>query len=397
MVDYLIIGGGIIGVTIALELRQRFAKASITVIDKEAHLGEHASGRNSGVLHAGFYYSADSLKAKFCRDGNRRLREYCRTRRVPLFMCGKLVVAKNAAELPGLDELYRRGQRNGVLLQMMDHAEARRIEPRVKTYERALWSPTTASADPNKLLANLARDARDARIELITNQRYERGGIGEIHTTSGAMKADYIINCAGLYADHIAKDFGFSRDYVILPFKGLYRYSDEKPYALRTHIYPVPDLKFPFLGVHFTVTADGHAKIGPTAIPAFWREQYGPIERFSFHEMLDITLREASLMLNAGFNFRELARLEMRKFSPSFLVAEASKLAEGVDEEHYTTWGRPGIRAQLLNIKKRTLEMDFVLEGDRHSYHVLNAVSPAWTCSMPFAEHVVNNIIAARG
>jgi L-2-hydroxyglutarate oxidase LhgO len=396
MADYVVIGAGIIGITVALELKRRFPKATIIVLEKEDEVGLHASGRNSGVLHAGFYYSADSLKARFCRDGNRSLREYCRKRQLPLFMCGKLVVAKNAEELPGLEELYRRGLANDVLVTMLSAAEARDIEPRVKTYEQALWSPTTASADPARLITSLARDARDAGIEIRTNTAYRQGRVGEIRCAEGTITADYIVNCAGLYADKIARDFGFCQRYTILPFKGLYRYSDERPFSFRTHIYPVPDLKFPFLGVHFTVTVDGRGKIGPTAIPAFWREQYGGLEGFSAREMLDIVVREACLMFHAGFDFRGLARLEMRKFSPSFLVAEAARLATHVQHEDYTHWGRPGIRAQLLDLEKRTLVMDFVVEGDHSSLHVLNAVSPAWTCSMPFATHVVDHLIRLR-
>jgi L-2-hydroxyglutarate oxidase LhgO len=396
MSDYLIIGAGIIGLTVALEIRRRFPRASITVLEKESSVGQHASGRNSGVLHAGFYYSADSLKARFCRDGNRALRAYITARNLPLNQCGKLVVAKNHGELAGLDELHRRGRANGVDVTLISEADARRIEPRVKTVERALWSPTTASADPGQVIAALARDAIDAGITLRTGIAYHAGGPGRVITSSGTIDAAYVVNCAGLYADRVAKDFGFCQRYTILPFKGLYLYSDEPHGALRTHIYPVPDLKFPFLGVHFTVTVDGHAKIGPTAIPAFWREHYTGLERFDFTEMIEVATREASLMLHAGFDFRNLALMEMRKFHPSFLVGEAAKLLEGVHHEDYTRWGRPGIRAQLLDLEKRTLVMDFAVEGDRQSLHVLNAVSPAWTCSMPFAAHMVDQIVRLR-
>jgi L-2-hydroxyglutarate oxidase len=215
-------------------------------------------------------------------------------------------------------------------------------------------------------------------------------------TGDGAIDAAFIINCAGLYADRVARDFGFCQRYTILPFKGLYLYSDEPAGALRTHIYPVPDLKFPFLGVHFTVTVDGHAKIGPTAIPAFWREHYTGFERFDLGELIEVASREAGLMLSAGFDFRGLALQEMKKFSPSYLVGQAAQLLDGVQHEDYTRWGRPGIRAQLLDLERRTLVMDFVIEGDRQSLHVLNAVSPAWTCSLPFAAHVVDRIGALR-
>ena len=400
--DYLVIGGGIIGVTVALELRRRFPAAAITLIEKEAGCGQHASGRNSGVLHAGFYYSADSLKARFCRDGNRALRDYCTRRGLPLNQCGKLVVAKSHAELAGLDELHRRGAANGVQVELISAAQARRIEPRVKTVERALWSPTTASADPGQVIASLVADARDAGITVCTGVAYRSGGTrnsgpGQIITSQGTITAGFIVNCAGLYADRIAKDFGFCERYTILPFKGLYLYSDEPTGRLRTHIYPVPDLKYPFLGVHFTVTVDGHTKIGPTAIPAFWREHYEGFGRLDLAEMGEVLWREATLMLSAGFDFRGLAVQEMKKYDPSYLVAQATRLLDDVQHEDYSHWGKPGIRAQLLDLTTRTLVMDFVIEGDARSLHVLNAVSPAWTCSMPFATHVVDTIVRQRG
>ncbi len=395
--DYAVIGGGIIGIAIARELKIRFPTKSVVLLEKEADTAEHGSGRNSGVLHAGFYYTADSMKARFCRDGNRALRAYCRARGLPLNQCGKLVVAKRSSELPALDELLRRGLANGVNVEMLSLDEARRIEPRVRTVERALWSPDTASGDPVAVTRSLARDVEDLGVEIRRGTAYRSGGPGRVVTTQGDLAPGYVINAAGLYADRIARDFGFCTRYCILPFKGLYLYSDEPAGALRTHIYPVPDLKYPFLGVHFTVTVDGHAKIGPTAIPAFWREHYQGFERFSLSELGEVLWREATLMLSAGFDFRGLAVRELRKYDPSFLVAQATALAEGVDQERYTRWGRPGIRAQLLDLQTRTLVMDFCIEGDAQSLHVLNAVSPAWTCSLPFAAHVVDEVVRLRG
>jgi L-2-hydroxyglutarate oxidase LhgO len=392
--DVLVIGGGIVGVTVALAVKRRWPKRSVTLIEKEPGVGRHASGRNSGVIHAGFYYSADSLKARFCREGNQRLRAYCRERALPLNECGKLVVAKNEAELAGLDTLFSRGRANGVALEMLSDEQARRIEPRVKTWRRALWSPNTAAADPAAVIASLARDAEAAGIELRRGCAYRRGEAGRVVTDAGELECGYIINAAGLHADRIARDFGFCQHHTILPFKGLYLYSDEPAGALRTHIYPVPDLAYPFLGVHYTVTVEGHIKIGPTAIPAFWRENYHGFERFDLHEFLEVISREASLMLHAGFDFRGLALHELRKFSPSYLVAQAAKLIDGVDRAQYRHWGKPGIRAQLMDLRARTLVMDFLIEADARSLHVLNAVSPAWTCSLPFADHVVDE--AAR-
>jgi L-2-hydroxyglutarate oxidase len=391
--DYLIIGGGIIGLHIARELKTRFKRRSVRLLEKESSVGRHASGRNSGVLHAGFYYSADSMKARFCRDGNRQMRAYCQEHGLPLRTCGKLVVARNAKELAGLDELHRRGTANEVHVEMLSLAEAQRIEPRVLSHERVLWSPDTASADPLAVIASIERDCMSLGVDIRKNVSYHSGGPGVVSTAQGTLTCNYLINAAGLYADRIAKDFGFCTDYTILPFKGIYLYGQETSAPLRTHIYPVPDLAYPFLGVHITLTVDGHTKIGPTAIPAFWREQYAGLDGLNLMELGEILWREASLMLHAGFDFRGLAVQELRKYSPSYLVAQATQLLDGVKQEDFTSWGRPGIRAQLLNMRTRTLVMDFCLEGDARSLHVLNAVSPAWTCSMPFSAHVVDEAL----
>ena len=388
--DFLVIGAGVVGLSIGRELRRRRPGASVVVIDKEDAPDRHSSGRNSGVLHAGFYYTADSLKARFTRAGNLAWTEYCRERGLPLRACGKLVVATREEELPVLDELHRRGRANGVPVEMVDAAAAREIEPRARTLGRALHSPSTSVVDPHACMAALAEDARREGVSL----RFDTGYVGRrgrvLRTEKGEIEAGFTINAAGLYADRVARDFGFSERYRILPFKGLYLYCDEPPGAFRAHIYPVPDIRNPFLGVHFTVTADGRAKIGPTAIPALWRENYGGLSGFSATELGEIVLRQAGLFLGAGFDFRRLAWEEIRKNSSRVMVSLASRLADGVKPEHYRHWGKPGIRAQLVDIEKRTLVMDFLIEGDAESLHILNAVSPGFTCAFPFAAHVVD-------
>ena len=395
--DFLVIGGGIIGISIARELRRRHPIAAVAVLEKEPTCGRHASGRNSGVLHAGFYYTADSLKARFTRDGNAALKAYCREKGLPLNECGKIVVARSPSDHPQMDELLQRGAANGVMLESITEYEARRIEPRVKTCGRAIWSPNTATADPSAVLAAMRDDAEREGVRFAIGTAFRRQRGNEAETSQGRWTAGYVVNCAGLHADRIARQFGFSQTYTILPFKGLYLYSEEPAGALRTNIYPVPDLRNPFLGVHFTVTVDGHAKIGPTAIPAFWREQYAGLGGFSLRDLAEITRLQLGLLFSAGFEFRRLAVEELAKYSRRHLVNLASRLAEGIHVKDYRRWGRSGIRAQLLDTRTNKLEMDFVLEGDDRSMHVLNAVSPGWTCSIPFAKHVVDEIARLRG
>tara|TARA_B100000678_G_scaffold224406_1_gene192006 strand:- start:1171 stop:2385 length:1215 start_codon:yes stop_codon:yes gene_type:complete len=391
--DFLVIGGGVIGISIARELKSRNPNSGVCILEKEHQCGLHASSRNSGVLHAGFYYTADSLKARFTKEGNQRLTKYCEVKNLALKKCGKLVVAQNESELVWLDELMTRARNNGVPLELITDEESQAIEPRAKTYQKALFSPTTASINPIELVKSLLSDAIQEGVQLKTNTQYiHRVGKSSIKTSNGIFEAKYIINAAGLYADKIGRDFNFSKDYRILPFKGLYLYSNEPLGALNTHIYPVPDLTNPFLGVHFTITSDDKIKIGPTAIPAFWREQYQGWSNFNMPELTEIILRQAGLFLSSNFDFKALAFRELKKYSKPLLVSLAAKLAKGVDIKHYRQWGLAGIRAQLLNIRKKELEMDFVLEGDKQSMHILNAISPGLTCALPFADYVCDQV-----
>ena len=386
------IGGGIIGISITRELKKRHPDCKIILLEKEKQCGLHGSGRNSGVLHAGFYYTSDSLKARFTRQGNQQLTEYCQSKNLKINKCGKLVVAQNESELSSLEELFLRGKQNGVTLNKISEAEAQDIEPRVKTYGQALFSPTTSTVDPAEVLLSLNQDIKDDGVEIKTGEKYIGRKNNVVQTQSGHYDAGYIINSAGLYADVIGKDFGFSQKYSILPFKGLYLYSDEPAGTLKTNIYPVPNLRNPFLGTHFTVTVDGKSKIGPTAIPAFWREHYDGLKGFKLEEFIDILLRQASLFAFSQFDFKQLAWEEIQKYYRPRLVSLASNLLKGVQSDHYKHWGKTGIRAQLLNVKEKKLEMDFVLEGDSKSFHVLNAVSPGFTCALPFAEYICDEI-----
>lgn len=359
---------------------------------KRKHDSARTAGpANSGGLHAGIYYAHDSLKSKFWRDGNRELTEYCLERKLKLNRCGKLVVAHDASELKGLDELFRRGQTNAVELRSVSAQEAREIEPRVRTFEPAIFSPPTSSVDPREVVASLARDAAVACVTIISGVGFVKRRNEQVVTTTGRFTPGYVVNCAGLYADVVAREFGFCLNHRILPFKGVYLYG--KPgEKLRTNIYPVPPLKYPFLGVHFTIAVDGTTKIGPTAIPALWREQYGGFTGFSVREFGEIAVRELNLFLRNSFGFRDLAFSDIPKYRRSVLVGMARRMIPDIDANIYRQWGRPGIRAQLLNTREGKLEMDFKVEGNEKSFHVLNAVSPAFTSSLPFARYVVHEI-----
>jgi L-2-hydroxyglutarate oxidase LhgO len=393
--DYLIIGGGIIGLALARELISRFPESKIAILEKEPDVACHSSGRNSGVLHAGFYYTADSLKAKFTRDGNQQMREYCYANNLKINECKKVVVAKDESELPALFELEKRGKVNGVDVSIIDEKELFVLDPNVKTFKHALYSPSTATVDPVEICQSIKEELISKGVEIFFEEAYKaRMGENQIKTSKGNLFfATKIINAAGLYADKVAQDFGYSKNYTIIPFKGIYLkyHGNETPVSI--NVYPVPNLKNPFLGVHFTVTVDGIVKIGPTSTPAFWRENYQGFDQFRFGETVNILSWEALLFFTNSFGFRNLALDEIKKYNKKYFAGLAQNLVRKIDLAGFNEWGKPGIRAQLLNTNTKELIMDFVVEGDKDSIHVLNAVSPAFTCSFPFAKWVIENYV----
>lgn len=390
--DFLVAGAGIVGISVARELRRRHPGARVVVLEKESAPGQHASGRNSGVLHAGFYYSPDSLKARFTREGNAALQAFCLEQGLPLRRCGKLVVADDEPGLRRLGELYRRGLANGVDLRMIDAAEARTLEPRARVRERAIFSPTTASVDPVVVVRRMAELAAAAGVELRYGEACAGVDADAVRSTREAWQPRYFVNAAGLQADILAHAFGLGRRYRILPFRGRYLVGGEAPGGLHRHVYPVPDPQWPFLGVHCTVTVDGRVKLGPTAFPALWREHYGGLANFSAAELLRIGARGLQLLVRSRFGFGRLAWRELRMSSRGAMVREAARLVTGLRAADPWAPARPGIRAQLLDVETGALVSDFVIEADARSLHVLNAVSPAFTCALPFASHVVDQV-----
>lgn len=414
-VDFLVVGAGIVGVNVATVLRRRFPAATVALADKERAAGLHASGRNSGVLHAGLYYTPDSLKARLTRGGNAFLTRYCADKGLPLRRCGKLVVARSEADLPTLEVLQDRARASGVPVEAVTPAQAARIEPLARTHGAALWSPSTSVGDPAAVMAAQLADAVAAGVQLHLGTRVDaasapRAGGALLAGPAGgppAFEAGYLVNCAGLHADVLARACGAGAGLRMLPFKGLYMYCDV---PLRALVYPAPDVGKPFLGVHFTLTAGGRVKIGPTAIPALWRENYGgrdgPLYGFSPGELLETAALAGGMLLRQP-EFRALAWAELRKYSRAAMVADAAGLVPSATPDRFREYGAAGIRAQLVRRAGPAggaggpwqLVMDYELEhgADGRSLHVLNAVSPGWTCSRPFAELIVDRVVGAGG
>lgn len=371
--------------TIAYELLKKDPSTIIAVIDKENDVAKHASGRNSGVLHAGFYYSADSLKAKFTVEGNRRMKQFCVEHNIIVRETQKVVIAQNENEIEGILELHRRAQLNGVKTTIIDEEELRLIDPNAKTYQKALFSPSTASVDPKEVCFRMKELLEMKGVDFYFNTHFEKC----------RLQYDYLINCAGAYADKIAQKFNVGNEYTMLPFKGIYLKYMGGTSAIKTNIYPVPNLSNPFLGVHYTITADGSIKIGPTAIPALWRENYSGFQNFNLSELLEIIFYEVKLFFSNAFNFRSLALNEMKNYNPKHFIQKAKNMVYKIGDNFKPM--PAGIRAQLLNTRTQELVQDFIVEHTNRSTHILNAVSPAFTCSFAFAEYIVEEIYKNKG
>jgi L-2-hydroxyglutarate oxidase len=391
--DFMVIGAGVIGLSIARELRRRHC-AKVIVIEKETSAGQHASGRNSGVLHAGVYYKAGTLKARLCIEGNRRMREYCSMKGIPLNDKGKVIVARTVAELPALRELHARSVANGVRVDLIDLQTLKDIEPCAKTVEQALYVRDTAVVNPQRVMEALMVDAVEEGIEFRFDCAWRaREGQDVADTSQGPIAYGHLVNCSGLFADKIAHQFHVGRQYRILPFRGqFYRLRPESKVQVRGNIYPVPDLRNPFLGVHFTRRPEGEVTVGPSALPLLGREQYRGLTGANASDGLAMMKYLLRLFGRNRDHFRSIAWRELKIISPSAFYREAEGLAVGFEPGDLLPGKEPGIRAQLIDTKKAELLSDFVIESGPRSTHVLNAVSPAFTSSAPFAEHVVSLI-----
>lgn len=391
--DYLVVGAGIVGLSIALELKGRNPDARVLVVEKEKTAGLHASGRNSGVIHAGFYYSPDSLKARLTVDGNSLLKEYCIKNGLTIRRCGKVVVAQDESQIDEVHNLYSRGMANGVELEIVTEPKLREIEPLAKTTQIALWSPNTAVADPSEVTRQVLKDLFKAGVDLLFDTEIATIQGDQVKSTRGdTIRFGHLVNASGLYSDRLAKAGGFGHGYSMLPFIGLYLYAPRLTGALKSHIYPTPDPRNPFLGAHLTRTAFDQVKLGPTAIPVLGREQYSLFERLNLGEVIESLANYPKFLFSKHHDSWSLIRTELPKLSPQYLRRKVSPLVRDLPLREFSKRGRPGIRAQLFDLKLGKLEMDFVIEGDKLNTHVLNAVSPGWTTCFSFANHVVDGI-----
>lgn len=397
MFHFAVIGGGIVGLSTAWSLGLRYPGATILVLEKEGGWARHQTGHNSGVIHSGIYYKPGSLKARFARDGGAALVELCRNHDIDYEICGKVMVATETHELPVLKDLYERGLRNGLKVEMIGPGELKELEPHA-TGLAAVRVPSTGIVDYKKVAKTLATLAEERGATLRLNAEVtdvsETEDRVEIGTNNGQFTARVLINCAGLHSDRIAALCGVESGAKIVPFRGeYYELRPEKRYLVRNLIYPVPDPSFPFLGVHFTRTIEGGVEAGPNAVLGFAREGY---------RKTDVNLRDLAEVLTypafwglAKSYWRTGAGEIVRSFSKKAFVKGLRKLVPEVEESDLilTT---AGVRAQAL-AKDGGLVDDFLIVNGKRSIHVVNAPSPAATAAIPIGEAVVERIVDQTG
>ena len=388
-VDVLVVGGGIVGLAAAHRLLEESPSSRIAVIEKEAAVASHQTGHNSGVIHSGIYYRPGSSKARTCVRGSGLMKEFCRAHGIRFDECGKVVVALEEDELPRLEELHRRGTANGVPgLEMIGPERLREIEPH-SAGMRALHVPGAAIIDYSEVARKLADLIRARGGEVRTGTRVtgirEDGDALVVETSGGAWRTKYLISCAGLHSDRVARMEGGDPGTRIVPFRGeYYEISEERSGLVRGLIYPVPDPEFPFLGVHFTRRIQGGVEAGPNAVLAFSREGY----RKSQVRPRDL----AETLFYPGFwrlarkywrtGFDEM----VRSFSKKAFVKALAKLVPEIRESDVKPGGA-GVRAQALSPAGNLID-DFLIAERPRALHVLNAPSPAATASLAIAEEI---------
>jgi len=394
--DVLILGGGMVGLCIAHQILERGMTRSITILDKEPELGRHSSGRNSGPLHAGLYYKPGSLKAQVCVAGARLLRRWVEERGLPINPCGKVIVPPRA-ELDGqLDVLAERGRANGAVVEFWDADQLRNLIPEARTASgRALWSPNTAVVKPISVVRRLQQDLAERGVNFHHSQQHFSAQVEQrqlVLSDGTALSYGHLFNCTGLQADRVAQLFGVGEHFTLLPFKGLYwQLKPGCPIQPRANLYPVPDLNVPFLGIHFTPSADATpvVSIGPTATPAWGRENYRGLQAIE-PAMAAANLGVLSLqyLANRG-GFRRYVHEQAFLALPPLLIRAAQELIPAVRSEHIELSQKVGIRSQLFNRQTERLEDDFLCLPGPSSTHVLNAISPAFTASFALADLIL--------
>ena len=394
--DAVVVGAGIVGLAVARALRARLPRLRVAVIDKEPAPGLHQTTHNSGVIHSGIYYPPGSLKASLCRRGGALLVDFCDAWGIRYELCGKVVVATDETQLPALGELHRRAVANQVPgVRMISRAELRELEPRVSGIA-ALVSPSAGIVSFPAVARALAAELRSQGVDLLLNHglraTLQKSGGAVLETTAAALEARYVVNCAGLYADRVARILGVAPEIQIVPFRG--EYFDLEPHrrdVVNNLVYPVPDPELPFLGVHLTRTLDGRVEAGPSAVLAWAREGYR--RRDLRPRDLVETLRYPGFRSLTGTHWRAALHEYKTSFSKRAFARQLQTLVPEISARDLTRAGT-GVRAQAVAPDGALLD-DFCIARGPSSLHVLNAPSPAATASLAIGEHIAGLVESA--
>jgi len=388
--DIVVIGGGIIGLSVAMETTRLFPKLRLLLAEKEDRVARHQSGHNSGVIHSGIYYKPGSLKAKTCVEGSAAMVEFCRQHSIPHQICGKVIVATSEEEFPRMQTLFERGQANGLQgVRMIGPEEIREIEPHCAGI-RALVVPSTGITDYATVSEKYAEiiTSQGGTVSLNTRVTGFQRSNGEtvVETSRGAFSTKYAINCAGLYSDRVSAMAGQTPTAMIVPFRGeYYDLTPERENLVRTLIYPVPDPRFPFLGVHFTRRVRGGVDAGPNAVLAFRREGYTR-SSFSLGDTLG-TFSYGGFWRMASKHWRTSVGEFYRSFNKNAFVAALQRLVPEVQSADLVPGGA-GVRAQALNPDGNLVD-DFQFIASHNMLHVYNVPSPAATASLVIGRAIV--------
>ncbi|MDP1422009.1 L-2-hydroxyglutarate oxidase [Peribacillus simplex] len=392
MYDFAIVGGGIVGLSTGMALYQRFPNAKVVVIEKESVVADHQTGHNSGVIHSGIYYKPGSFKARFARQGSKSMTEFCRMHGIEHDICGKVIVATKPEELPLLDDLYSRGLQNELAIQRIGVDELKEIEPHVNGLG-AIHVPQAGIVNYRQVSEKMADIIRGKGGEIKLNTKVEK--IDEdldeviIDTSNGTIKARVVINCAGLHSDRIAAAAGYKTDMKIVPFRGEYfKLKPEKRFLVNHLIYPVPNPKFPFLGVHFTRMISGEVDAGPNAVLSFKREGYKKTD-FNAKDLTEVLSYKGFWKLASKF-MKEGMDEYVRSFSKKQFTKSLQELIPEIQEDDLIP-APAGVRAQALQDDGNMVDDFHIIMGKR-TIHVCNAPSPAATASIEIGKEVVNRI-----
>ncbi len=389
-----IIGGGIVGLATAYRLLERDPRCRLVVLEKEAQIGQHQSGHNSGVIHSGIYYTPGSLKARNCRAGKAALEAFCEEEGIAYERCGKVIVATHPEEVPVLEDILRTGRANGVECERIDAARLREIEPHTEGIA-AVYEPESGIVDYPAVCVRLAERIQERGGAIQTGTRVHRirqtGDGWVVETDSGAVEVSCVVGCAGLYADRIATMAGSRPEVQIVPFRGeYYALAPDARHLCRGLIYPVPNPNFPFLGVHFTRTVDGGVECGPNAVLAFAREGYDHWT-VDAKELIEIFRYQGFRRLAMKYWRTGLMEL-WRSFSKRSFHRALQKLVPSVELEHLVPI-EAGVRAQAVTPDGELVD-DFLIEEEPGFVNVLNAPSPAATASLNIGSTVAEHVVA---